>query len=82
MGFLQDGGARAVATTAIKETFGERQPGALKNVRAKREAEEADKEYRRGIYLLETLRLRRQTILRGGYTVSNQAFDGPNAGYI
>ncbi|KAI0035293.1 hypothetical protein K488DRAFT_76750 [Vararia minispora EC-137] len=39
----------------------------LKTVRAKREADEADKEYRKAVYRLETLRLRRAKILQAGY---------------
>ncbi|KDQ54847.1 hypothetical protein JAAARDRAFT_181517 [Jaapia argillacea MUCL 33604] len=42
-------------------------PDALRTVKAKREADEADKEYRRAVHWLETLRLRRTKILEGGY---------------
>ncbi|KZW02078.1 RhoGAP-domain-containing protein [Exidia glandulosa HHB12029] len=40
---------------------------ALRSVRAKREADEADKEYRKAVHWCETLRLRRVKILEGGY---------------
>ncbi|EJD55489.1 RhoGAP-domain-containing protein [Auricularia subglabra TFB-10046 SS5] len=40
---------------------------ALRGVRAKREADDADKEYRKGVHWLETLRLRRVKILESGY---------------
>ncbi|QRV86267.1 Rho GTPase-activating protein gacY [Ceratobasidium sp. AG-Ba] len=41
---------------------------ALRNVRAKREAEEADKEYRKVVYKLETLRRWRGNVIRAGFT--------------
>ncbi|KAG9121375.1 hypothetical protein FRC07_002692 [Ceratobasidium sp. 392] len=41
---------------------------ALRNVRAKREAEEADKEYRQVVYKLETLRRWRGNVVRAGFT--------------
>ncbi|PCH33303.1 RhoGAP-domain-containing protein [Wolfiporia cocos MD-104 SS10] len=44
-----------------------RSDNALRSVRAKRDAEEADKEYRKGVHWLETLRLRRIKILESGY---------------
>ncbi|KAF5336909.1 hypothetical protein D9611_003445 [Ephemerocybe angulata] len=47
--------------------LGSRENQALRTVRAKREADEADKDYRKGIHWLETLRLRRTKILEGGY---------------
>ncbi|KAI5124481.1 hypothetical protein M0805_008363 [Coniferiporia weirii] len=40
---------------------------AIRTVRAKREADEADKEYRKGVHWVETLRLRRFKILEGAY---------------
>ncbi|KAI0005390.1 hypothetical protein BJV74DRAFT_804021 [Russula compacta] len=40
---------------------------ALRSTRAKREAEEADKDYRKAVHWLETLRIRRVKILEGGY---------------
>ncbi|KAH9964547.1 hypothetical protein BC827DRAFT_1259589 [Russula dissimulans] len=40
---------------------------ALRSTRAKREADEADKEYRKAVHWLETLRIRRVKILEGGY---------------
>ncbi|EJU00982.1 RhoGAP-domain-containing protein [Dacryopinax primogenitus] len=46
----------------------ERGSGPMRSVKAKREAEEADKEYRKGVFRLETLRLRREKILLAGYT--------------
>ncbi|KAF8213491.1 hypothetical protein K438DRAFT_1902556 [Mycena galopus ATCC 62051] len=58
-GFLEKSGT-------VKEGGG-REPSALKTVRAKREADEADKEYRNGVHWLETLRLRRIKILESGY---------------
>ncbi|KZT06270.1 RhoGAP-domain-containing protein [Laetiporus sulphureus 93-53] len=59
MTFLDKGGN-------MKDLAG-RSDNALRSVRAKREAEEADKEYRRGVHWLETLRLRRVKILESGY---------------
>ncbi|GBE78437.1 RhoGAP-domain-containing protein [Sparassis crispa] len=50
-----------------KETLG-RSDNALRSVRAKREADEADKEYRKAVHWLETLRLRRIKLLEAGYT--------------
>ncbi|THH12879.1 hypothetical protein EW146_g7284 [Bondarzewia mesenterica] len=47
---------------------GRGQDNALRSVRAKREADEADKEYRKGVHWLETLRLRRVKTLEAGYT--------------
>ncbi|EAU92860.2 hypothetical protein CC1G_03647 [Coprinopsis cinerea okayama7 len=65
-GFLEKGG--------VKETLsGVREHQALRTVRAKREADEADKEYRKGVHWLETLRLRRTKILESGYKVSSDA---------
>jgi hypothetical protein len=54
----------------VKETFagGKSENLSLRNVRTKREADEADKEYRRGVHWAETLRLRRIRILEAGYT--------------
>ncbi|EGO28450.1 hypothetical protein SERLADRAFT_445900 [Serpula lacrymans var. lacrymans S7.9] len=52
----------------VKESLGGRSENtALRTVRAKREADEADKEYRKGVHWLETLRLRRTKILEGAY---------------
>ncbi|GJE85925.1 RhoGAP-domain-containing protein [Phanerochaete sordida] len=52
---------------------GNRADNALRTVRAKREADDADKEYRKGVHWLETLRLRRIKMLEGGYN-SLEAF--------
>ncbi|KAF8758322.1 GTPase-activator protein for Rho-like GTPases [Rhizoctonia solani] len=46
----------------------ERGNAALRNVRARREAEEADKEYRHVVYKLETLRRWRGNVIRAGFT--------------
>ncbi|CAE6515301.1 unnamed protein product [Rhizoctonia solani] len=46
----------------------ERGNAALRNVRARREAEEADKEYRQVVYKLETLRRWRGNVIRAGFT--------------
>ncbi|CAE6432945.1 unnamed protein product [Rhizoctonia solani] len=46
----------------------ERGNSALRNVRARREAEEADKEYRKVVYKLETLRRWRGNVIRAGFT--------------
>ncbi|KAI9445530.1 hypothetical protein H4582DRAFT_2109166 [Lactarius indigo] len=40
---------------------------ALRSVRSKREADEADKDYRKAVHWLETLRIRRVKTLEGGY---------------
>ncbi|KAG6891402.1 hypothetical protein C0992_007626 [Termitomyces sp. T32_za158] len=61
IGFLDKG--------AVKETLsGSRENQALRTVRTKREADEADRDYRKGVHWLETLRLRRTKTLEGGYT--------------
>ncbi|KAJ3714018.1 hypothetical protein DFJ43DRAFT_1104379 [Lentinula guzmanii] len=61
MGFLDKSGS-------VKESLGGRENNnALRTVRAKRELEEADKDYRKAVYWLETLRLRRTKILESGY---------------
>ncbi|RDB29694.1 Rho GTPase-activating protein 27 [Hypsizygus marmoreus] len=61
IGFLDKGGS-------VKDTLGGgRENQALRTVRTKREADEADKEYRKGVHWLETLRLRRTKILEAGY---------------
>ncbi|KIJ21430.1 hypothetical protein PAXINDRAFT_164934 [Paxillus involutus ATCC 200175] len=53
----------------VKETLGVRtENSALRAVRSKREADEADKEYRKGVHWLETLRLRRTKIVESAYT--------------
>ncbi|KAG8220143.1 hypothetical protein J3R82DRAFT_1169 [Butyriboletus roseoflavus] len=55
--------------STVKETLGVRsENNALRAVRAKREADEADKEYRKGVHWLETLRLHRTKILESAYT--------------
>ncbi|KAG1828658.1 hypothetical protein EV424DRAFT_1591631 [Suillus variegatus] len=52
----------------VKESLGVRsENSALRAVRAKREADDADREYRKGVHWLETLRLRRTKILASGY---------------
>ncbi|KAG8906807.1 hypothetical protein FRB99_006074 [Tulasnella sp. 403] len=65
-GLLPDSGNRPVLN-AMRE-FGERANPAMKNVKAKREADEADKEYRKGVHWLETLRIKRASTIRSGYT--------------
>ncbi|KAK7058359.1 hypothetical protein VNI00_001993 [Paramarasmius palmivorus] len=53
---------------SVKDTLGgNRENHALRTVRAKRELDEADREYRKGVYWLETLRLRRTKTLESGY---------------
>ena len=69
-GFLQDGGPTR-NLNSMRDGFGDRGSAALRGVKAKRDADEADKEYRKGVHWLETLRLRRSTIIRSGYTVSS-----------
>jgi hypothetical protein len=60
IGFLDKGGS-------AKDGLGNRENAALRTVRAKRDADEADRDYRKGVHWLETLRLRRTKILEGGY---------------
>ncbi|KAF5312338.1 hypothetical protein D9619_002972 [Psilocybe cf. subviscida] len=60
IGFLDKGGS-------AKDGLGNRETSALRTVRAKRDADEADRDYRKGVHWLETLRLRRTKILEGGY---------------
>ncbi|KAF8557363.1 RhoGAP-domain-containing protein [Imleria badia] len=68
--------------STVKETLGVRsETSALRAVRAKREADEADKEYRKGVYWLETLRLRRTKILESAYT-SLENFIGDYSGTV
>jgi hypothetical protein len=78
IGFLDKGGS-------AKDGIGGRENQALRTVRAKRDADDAgkfcvkfrifssitlqDREYRKGVHWLETLRLRRTKILEGGYKV-------------
>ncbi|PFH54752.1 hypothetical protein AMATHDRAFT_44554 [Amanita thiersii Skay4041] len=61
MGFLDKGGAVKDSLSSVRENQ------ALRTVRAKREADEADKEYRKGVHWLETLRLRKTKLLESGY---------------
>jgi hypothetical protein len=56
-------------SNTVKDGLSGRNDNALRSVRAKREAEEADKEYRKGVHWLETLRIRRVKILEAGYMV-------------
>ncbi|KAJ7596701.1 hypothetical protein C8J56DRAFT_918113 [Mycena floridula] len=60
IGFLDKGGS-------VKDSLGGRENQALRTVRAKRELDEADKEYRNAVHWLETLRLRRTKTLESGY---------------
>ncbi|KAF9015462.1 hypothetical protein BDQ17DRAFT_1341106 [Cyathus striatus] len=60
IGFLDKSGS-------VKDSLGGRENQALRTVRAKRDADEADREYRKGVHWLETLRLRRTKILESGY---------------
>ncbi|KAF9056472.1 hypothetical protein BJ165DRAFT_1522378 [Panaeolus papilionaceus] len=60
IGFLDKG-------SAVKDSLAGRENQALRTVRAKREADEADREYRKGVHWLETLRLRRTKILESGF---------------
>ncbi|KAG9018048.1 hypothetical protein FRB90_012551 [Tulasnella sp. 427] len=66
-GMLADGSNRPVLN-AIRDNFGDKNNTAMKTVKAKRDAEEADKEYRKAVHWLETLRLKRATTIRSGYT--------------
>ncbi|KAL0573648.1 hypothetical protein V5O48_008320, partial [Marasmius crinis-equi] len=60
IGLLDKGGS-------VRDGPGGRENLALRTVRAKRELDEADKEYRKGVHWLETLRLRRVKTLESGY---------------
>ncbi|MBW0530792.1 hypothetical protein O181_070507 [Austropuccinia psidii MF-1] len=40
-------------------------PSALRGAKVKREAEDADRDYRKGVFHLETLRLRKEQVIRG-----------------
>ncbi|KAL0567794.1 hypothetical protein V5O48_014204 [Marasmius crinis-equi] len=60
IGLLDKGGS-------VRDGAGGRENLALRTVRAKRELDEADKEYRKGVHWLETLRLRRVKTLESGY---------------
>ncbi|KAI0828264.1 RhoGAP-domain-containing protein [Trametes gibbosa] len=60
---------------------GGRSENALKSVRAKREADEADKEYRKGVHFLETLRIRRVKIIESGFK-SLESFVRESAGTV
>ncbi|TCD68833.1 hypothetical protein EIP91_009700 [Steccherinum ochraceum] len=51
----------------VKDTLSGRSDTALRSVRAKREADDADKEYRKAVHWLETLRIRRVKLLESGY---------------
>ncbi|KAF9262724.1 RhoGAP-domain-containing protein [Marasmius fiardii PR-910] len=60
IGFLEKSGS-------VNAGSGGKENHALRTVRAKRELDEADKEYRKGVHWLETLRLRRVRTLESGY---------------
>ncbi|KAJ8081909.1 hypothetical protein PM082_007755 [Marasmius tenuissimus] len=60
IGLLDKGGS-------VRDPSGGRENLALRTVRAKRDLDEADKEYRKGVHWLETLRLRRIKTLESGY---------------
>lgn len=68
-GLLPENRDGRVLNSMRENLGGEGRNPALKNVRNKREAEEADKDYRKGVHWLETLRLRRVNTIRSGYTV-------------
>lgn len=52
----------------VRESLGGKPENhSLRSVRAKREADEADKEYRKAVHYAETLRLRKTKILEAGY---------------
>lgn len=68
-GLLQDGGNRPGLNSMRDGLGGDAKNSTYKGVKAKREADDADKEYRRGVHWLETLRLRRANTIRSGYTV-------------
>ncbi|PLW30658.1 hypothetical protein PCASD_15147 [Puccinia coronata f. sp. avenae] len=51
--------------TAATNHIEDLRPAALRGVKVKREAEEADRDYRKGIFHLETLRLRKEQVIRG-----------------
>ncbi|TRM65964.1 hypothetical protein BD626DRAFT_194822 [Schizophyllum amplum] len=53
-------------SASVRETGG-RENHALRVVRLKREADEADQEYRKGVHWLETLRLRKMKTLESAY---------------
>ncbi|KAG8983985.1 hypothetical protein FRB94_009703 [Tulasnella sp. JGI-2019a] len=66
-GLLQDGPNRdGRVLNTMRE--GDARNQAMKTAKAKREADEADKDYRKGVHWLETLRLRRANTIRSGYT--------------
>ncbi|KAG8851346.1 hypothetical protein FRB96_009411 [Tulasnella sp. 330] len=68
-GLLQDGPRGGPVLNTMREGLGGDTRGhAMKGVKAKREADEADKDYRKGVHWLETLRLRRANTIRSGYT--------------
>ncbi|KAF8656378.1 hypothetical protein AX16_002565 [Volvariella volvacea WC 439] len=64
IGFLDNKGGLG---GAMKESLVGREGVTQRTVRNKREAEEADKEYRKGVHWLETLRLNRTRVLESGY---------------
>lgn len=73
-GLLQDGNRGGPVLNTMREGLGvDGRNQAMKGVKAKREADEADKEYRKGVHWLETLRLRRANTIRSGYTVRHMS---------
>ncbi|KAF8528039.1 RhoGAP-domain-containing protein [Hysterangium stoloniferum] len=60
--FLNEGNKNGTS----RENLG-RSEAAVRSVRAKREADDAEKEYRKAVHWLETLRLRRVKTLESGY---------------
>ncbi|KAG8954128.1 hypothetical protein FRC04_000348 [Tulasnella sp. 424] len=66
-GMLADGSNRPVLN-ALRDNFSDKNNQTMRTVKAKRDAEDADNEYRKGVHWLETLRLRRAKTIRSGYT--------------
>ncbi|GMK56228.1 hypothetical protein CspeluHIS016_0300680 [Cutaneotrichosporon spelunceum] len=67
------------ATTNVRRGSVRHHNGAVKSAKIKRDAEEADKSYRHGVFHVETLRLRREKLQQSAITSLSQFNDELNA---
>ncbi|KLT40968.1 RhoGAP-domain-containing protein [Cutaneotrichosporon oleaginosum] len=67
------------ATSSVRRGSVRHNNGAVKSAKIKRDAEEADKAYRHGVFHVETLRLRREKLQQSAITSLSQFNDELNA---
>lgn len=67
------------ATSSVRRGSVRHNNGAVKSAKIKRDAEEADKAYRHGVFHVETLRLRREKLQQSAVTSLSQFNDELNA---